>query len=269
MAVTAVLLLAPSAGRVAAQADGLFADVEPALTRQFPDGGAAGVRGITTTQSRLVTVDTEHLAAARGMVAAAGSVELGNAPILTLNLFDDVVLSGVVEATEPTASGTGYVLFGRVDGVDHGTLTLLVYEEGLVGTVRTATANYDIRPIGDGVHAIRQVDTSMLPPESEPLLPPSPFPDADAEDPPISSADDGSVIDVAVFYTGAARTGASGLMGITGITGLVDKMVADTNFAFRNSGVTQRIRLVRLQRVRDPGSVGRMQSNHRQPAPSL
>ena len=230
---------------------GLFFPTEETLAQLAgPDSDPETAPGVTTLRSRPVRVDIAQLAAAR----AAGS------GTLLLNLFGDVALSGLVERTGPTASGTGYVLSGRLDGLELGTMTLLVYDEGLVGTVRTPDGIYTIRPLGGGAHAISQIDVSGLPPGGEPLVPP-PSPDADAEapdadpfgaldaDPPVAASDDGSVIDVAVFYTPAARDGARRLTGVSGITALIDLMIENSNAAYADSAVFQAIRLVTAQQV--------------------
>ena len=55
-----------------------------------------------------------------------------------------------------------------------------------------------------------------------------------------------SVIDVAVFYTPAARVLGSGFVGIETEIAL---MAAETNMAYRDSGVNQRIKLVAVEEV--------------------
>ena len=101
--------------------------------------------------------------------------------------------------------------------------------------------------MGNGVHAISQVE-SALPPDDEPLRPPEPSGGlgASAADPPTGTLDDGSVIDVAVFYTDLVRTGAPGLSSVSNVTQLVDRLFADTNIALRDSGVSLRMNLVHL-----------------------
>ncbi len=80
-----------------------------------------------------------------------------------------------------------------------------------------------------------------MPPEGEPLIPPPPAAGApDAAD-PTAGDDDGSVIDVAVFYTPAARQKEG---GSAAIEALIDLMIAETNQAYADSGVIQRVRLV-------------------------
>ena len=254
-----MLALASAAEAQVARVGGLFTEVEPELsanasleTLSSPSllPNAAETPGVPTIHSRLVRVALDQLAAARA-AATAVDVEGGSGAALALNLFDDVVLSAIVERATPTASGTGYALSGRIDGGEEprelGAMTLLVYGETLAGTVSASAGTFTIQPVGDGVHAISQVDTSALPPPGEPLLPPLP-----AADPPAASTEDTegvSEIDVAVFYTPAAQTGAATLSGIAGIIGLVDLMFENANAAYARSGVMQRVRLVRLQEV--------------------
>ena len=225
--VCCVLVLVLPGADLHAQRGGVFLPAETS-------GDADPAPGVTVLRSRLVRVDLGALAAAR-----ADAQPGATPPALTLNLFGDVVFSVVVERTTPTASG--YTLQGRLDGVELGTMTLVVNGEVVAGAVRTPQATYRIRSAGDGLHAIRQIDPSTLPPGGEPLIPPPVDVDPPAADPPIAAADDGSVIDVAVFYTPAARR-AEG--GTTAIEALIDLMIAETNHAYDDSGVIQRVRLV-------------------------
>ena len=165
----AVLLLSGwPAGEAAAQPAGLFtaasaSGAEVGATRSEPDS--------LTMRRRLVTIDLGQLvpgtdAAARG---AAGGIEIAPSGVLTLNLFDDAVFTGLVERTAPTFSG-GQSLSGRLQGVEMGTVTLVVNGDVVAGTVRTPEATYRIRPAGNGLHAVSQVDLSQLPPQGEPIL---------------------------------------------------------------------------------------------------
>ena len=162
---------------------------------------------------------------------------------LVLNLFDDVVLTGIVEHVEPTASG--HALWGSLEGVELGTMTLVVNGKVVVGTVRTLDAVYSIRTAGDGTYVIRQIDESSLPPLGEPLeASPSPRdPSTQSDD---IQPDDGSVIDVMVVYTPLAKHREGGRAAIEA---LIDLFVAETNQAYTNSGVIHRIRLVLREEV--------------------
>ena len=90
---------------------------------------------------------------------------------LTLNLFEDVALTGIVERTAPTFSG-GYSISGRLVGKPLGTLTIVVNGETVAGTVRTLGGTYRIRSVGGGQYTISEVkepplDCEVLEPESE------------------------------------------------------------------------------------------------------
>ena len=86
----------------------------------------------------------------------------GGSMALRLNLFDDVVLTGMIDRRTPTYSG-GYALSGRLAGVAGGSVTLVVNGSVVAGTVRIPGTTYRIRPAGSGRHAILQVDPSQLP----------------------------------------------------------------------------------------------------------
>ena len=105
-----------------------------------------------TLRRREVTVDIGLL----DRVSAAGT-----RTALTLNLFDDFVLLGVIEKRRPTFSG-GYVLSGRLAGVAGGSVTLVINDSVVAGSVRLPAATYRIRHAGAGRHAIIQVDPSQF-----------------------------------------------------------------------------------------------------------
>ena len=85
----------------------------------------------------------------------------GGSTALTLNLFDDAVLTGIIDQRTPTYSG-GYALSGRLAGVAEGSVTLVVNGSVVAGTVRLPGATFRIRPAGAGRHAIIQVDPSQF-----------------------------------------------------------------------------------------------------------
>lgn len=252
--VLAALLLGSLADDdVEAQIGGLFLEVEPSMALEDISTDPSGTR----IRGRLVRIDFERLADARVDAGRGGAAPAA----LRLNLFDDVVFSAIVESTASTASG--YSLSGRLDGVQLGTVTLVVNGDVVAGTVRTPLATFTIRSTSIGVHVIRQVDPLTLPQGGEPLVPPTvptrydrigpitfpdretPFPSMDA-DPPLSADEDGSRVDVLVLYTPAARAGEG---GADAIEVLIDLMVAETNASYANSGVIQRISLVQTLEV--------------------
>ena len=229
---------APSNGDARkAQPGGLFSEVE---------GDPPPSPGVETLASRLVGIDFGQLARVTKppdgpKTRAAG--ETATPHTLVLNLFDNVVFTGIVEHVEPTASG--HALWGGLEGVELGTMTLVVNGSVVVGTVRTPDAVYTIRTAAGGAYVVRQIDESSLPPLGEPLRGPLSTPGARSESDNVPP-DDGSVIDVMVVYTPAAKHFEGGRAAIEA---LIDLFVAETNQANANSGVTHRIRLVLSEEV--------------------
>ena len=105
-----------------------------------------------TLRRREVSIDMQRLA----------RVVEGEPRALRLNLFENVVLTGIIERWAPTLSG-GTALSGRLAGVPGGTVTLVVNGSLVAGTVRLPGSTYRIRPAGGGSHFIIQVDPSLLP----------------------------------------------------------------------------------------------------------
>ena len=224
----------PDADDDETQDDGLFSEVE---------GDPPPSTDVETLAGRLVGIDFGQLDQVTDPSIEPKDPASGKPTTpqtLVLNLFDDVVFTGIVEHVEPTASG--HAFWGSLKGVELGTMSLVVNGEIVVGTVRTPSEVYTIRTAGDGKYVIRQIDESSLPPLGEPLEVPPPSPGVrpktdDGADP----LDDGSVIDLMVMYTPLAKRYEGGRASIEA---LIDLFVAETNQAFAKSGVTHRINLV-------------------------
>ena len=159
----AMFLLSVSAGsEAAAQPGDLFRAVELS--------GAVGGRGFqppsdsATLRQRLVSVDLGLIAPPLDGTDSAS----GPTSVLTLNLFEDVSFTARMERSAPTFSG-GFALSGRLSGIETGTVTLVVNGGVLAGTVRTPEATYRIRSVGNGLHAVSQIDPERLPPLGEPI----------------------------------------------------------------------------------------------------
>ena len=131
----------PSAAGV--RSGGLFTAISP------PKQGAAE-SDPKALRRREVAVDIGQLA----------QVAADRHTALPLNLFDDVMLTGVIVKRTPTSSG-GYALTGPLFGVTGGKVALVVNGDVVAGTVRLPGATYRIRPAGAGRHAIVQVDPSQ------------------------------------------------------------------------------------------------------------
>ena len=249
-------------GSAAAQGAGLFVDAEPESAHprvNAPDAPTAV--GVAAQRQRAVRVDATRLAAARA------AVERDGASRLTLNLFDDILLVAVID--QIAATSAGYSLSGRIDGEESSSMVLVVNGDVIAGEVSTLTGTYTLRTARDGTRVIRQLDPSTFPPEAPERQPPpssardrpgaGPILSADharaapglvsaplAVDASSAGPEDGSVIDILVAYTQAARTAEGGR---DQIGALIDLMIAQTNLAFRYSGVITQLNLVHTAEV--------------------
>ena len=167
-AATVALLTALTVLAVEAQPPALFTPVDAPP----PSGSLDAI----TLRSRVVTIDLGQLDHAQAVVAEPSSqpphTKAGSrtdkqraAPApgtpLTLNLFDDTVVTGLVEWTEPTFSG-GYAVSGRLVGDPLGSMTLVVNGERVVGTVQSPEGTYRIRSIGPGLSTVSEVEEPPL-----------------------------------------------------------------------------------------------------------
>ena len=166
---TVAVLLAWAAPAVDAQPGALFTPVN--------EPPPAGPLDDITLRSRVVTIDLGQLDHAQAAVAAppdpaphtrtlslrTDTQRAAPAPgtTLTLNLFDDTVVTGIVEWTEPTFSG-GYAISGRLVDDPLGSLTLVVNADRVVGTVQTSEGTYRLRSVGDGLSTISEVEEPPL-----------------------------------------------------------------------------------------------------------
>ncbi|HZR98409.1 MAG TPA: M12 family metallo-peptidase [Chloroflexota bacterium] len=265
-AVVALAILVAAIGpslvvQPASAQNGLFSDA----TRQ-PDVPLVVPRPVV--RQRLVDVNFALLdSAARAGVGSA----------LTLNLFNsagalypEIIVAATRDRVERTSSGQGIIWVGKVPG-DLGSQVTLVSERGaLAGDIRTGGRLYHIRSLGQGVHAIDELNPGAFPPDDH-LLPggvrlgggasaaraavaaaiasragaspsdASVAAPAAAAPPPTTAADDGLTVDFMVVYTPAA---AAENGGTAGMDTQVDLAIADVNGAYANSAVNFRARLV-------------------------
>ena len=164
---TVAVLIALAAPAVEAQTADLFTPVnEPPPPAIASDD--------LTVRSRMVTMDLAQVQAAvagppgqtahtKGTSTRTDKSSSAPAPgtTLTFNLFDDVVVTGMVERTAPTFSG-GYSVAGHLVEEPLGTMTLVVNGKTVAGTVRLPGEIYHIRSVGGGLYAISEVEEPPL-----------------------------------------------------------------------------------------------------------
>lgn len=87
-----------------------------------------------------------------------------------LNFFPDAEYVAVLERYEP-ASPDGYTWIGRIAGVEHSQVTLVVGGGILTGNVTVENELFQVRWVDEPVYGVYQVDRTSYPPEAEPLEP--------------------------------------------------------------------------------------------------
>ena len=187
---------------------------------------------------RRVRVDRDVLAAARYDVENAGE------GLLLLNMRDGLGVDVTVERTAPTR--WGYSLSGRVAGGAAGFVTLVVHEEVVAGSIWTPNASYELLPLGDGTHTLRDLTN-----EPEVKCRSVPQPELESAD-RASGVDEGSVVDVLMVYTSAAEervAGGSTEAAQSWLKAFSELSVALTNDAFERSGALVSLSLVGVERV--------------------
>ncbi len=160
---------------------------------------------------------------------------------LGLNLFPDTSLTAVPDKVISVASGKlmwhGYI---EGEGSTEGEVTLVVNEEVMVGTIRHASRLYKVGYGGSGEHLIQEVNPNEPLPEIPPISVDHLPSGVQAQVSP-QGVDDGSVIDIMILYTPAARKAQGGRRAMEA---LIELAVEEANQAFINSEVDSRLRLV-------------------------
>ncbi|MGB5342036.1 MAG: M12 family metallo-peptidase [Thermoanaerobaculia bacterium] len=191
-----------------------------------------GEDAASAIRTRFVEVDLGQIESATGVAA----------PTLVLNLFPDSVFTARLDRAGSTVSGGRYWT-GHLKEISSGTVSLVVRDGALTGSVNTGEDLFQIRHLRDGVHSVREADPASFAQELEPIE----VSGAGADLPKaVEVLDDGSNIDILVVYTPTARDNAG---GTTAIKNLIDLAVVESNQSYANSGISQRLSLGDVQEV--------------------
>ena len=143
-------------------------------------------------QGRFVRIAHNELQRARAEVGNFGRSHL------LLNMSERLQLDVAVERTTRTLDG--YTLSGNIDGGKGGFVTLAVHQQMVAGSIWTWGTNYEVAPVGGGVHAVRQVMDEPVEcvgvVQAQPVDPTEPVPTT-------STIDEAVVVDVLAFWTPA------------------------------------------------------------------
>ncbi|MEO7650945.1 MAG: CARDB domain-containing protein, partial [Bryobacteraceae bacterium] len=202
-------------------------------------------RGVKRVRAVEISPGLFAPAAAKRLLAARKANRLAEAGGLEMNFFDGKSLPVRWTAVEQSADWKSRVWTGVVEGAAQGHAVLIVNDGMMTGNFSRGDGTmYQLRPGEDGTHWVREVDQSQFSDELHPLRDSGPVLAGDGTVPPQAgdaAADDGSVVDVMVLYTQAARVKAGGAQAMQQ---LVNLGIAETNQGYANSGVIQRVRLV-------------------------
>ena len=231
----ASIVLAVAALPIWGAEEGLFIPVDAADAAHLAPASVS--EGSTVTgQQWLVRVDRGRLFSTIRTVEHAGFGRL------LLNVARGTAFEVAVERTRRTLSG--HALSGRVVGAAGSAVTLVVHAEAIMGSIWTLGGTYEVAPLEDGVHVVREVDPSTRLPLGEPIRREGGWGNA----PPVGQAneDGGNVVDVLVLWTPKAgeNIGDQAQMRL-----LADHAVAWANDAYERSGAKVRLNLVGTELV--------------------
>lgn len=141
------------------------------LFSDYPSGAGTDVsKGTdpTVIRERLVMINIQSLSAMADQVGAGLAAQS-----ISLNLFPDVRLDFIPKKTEKSRNGKLTILTGSIAGGGSfmGNATFVFGDGVVTGNIKPGLGSviYQIRISSSGVHYVREVDTSKLPPESDPV----------------------------------------------------------------------------------------------------
>ncbi|MDR4504951.1 MAG: zinc-dependent metalloprotease [Candidatus Scalindua sp.] len=193
----------------------------------------------TIVRSRYVNVNFTLLAEEKDVA----SKSQGDDSLIVLNLFDEVAVTAINERVERRSSSS-YTWIGWIPEREVGQAVLAVEGGHMAGNITIGGKMYQVRSIGNGVHAIYEIDQGAFSDEHPPI--PVEGLDDSHEADQSSQEDSASTIDIMVVYTDDARAAAG---GTSSINAQIHLAISETNQSYANSGIFQRVRLVHAQEV--------------------
>ncbi|HKX26927.1 MAG TPA: M12 family metallo-peptidase [Blastocatellia bacterium] len=185
----------------------------------------------------------------RGLTLVRIDLEALQQPSVEMRLRGDVTSRAITQQID-RRSETDFTWYGELSDAP-GQAILVVKGEIVVGTIRRDKELYKIRTVGEGLHAVIEIDESAFPQDDTPSFqekerqtPAAPLPKRGTQDSTLSSRT--PVIEVLVAYTAAAET-AQG--GAAQVEALIQLAVDETNQSYRNSRINAQVHLARTNKV--------------------
>jgi hypothetical protein len=138
---------------VSAQPQALFIEAAP------PEN-LSGTSGPQIMRARYVTLNQDLLRA----ISASTADQAPSIDRFTLNLFDDATYQAVYESLETPSQGN-FIWLGHLEGQPDSQVSLAIEAGIMSGSVSLPGASYQVRYLGEGLHAIYQIDQSAYPPD--------------------------------------------------------------------------------------------------------
>lgn len=223
----------------------LLSDDDPLLEKKIPP-----TEGVVVIQERHVLPDPNSINA----LFDTPIEELLAADGFAATLFDGKsYLMKVERRTELSATSTEVA--GRLEGVENGSFNLIRHISGkLAATFALDGQQFRLVALPDEGYALIDIDESGYPSGGEPIPVVSPEDDTSgAIDENDGSAevesDDGSVLDVLVVYTPAAKAQAPGGGTAADIETLIGLAISEANTGFSDSGIQLEFNLVHTEEI--------------------
>lgn len=231
--------------------DALFGSVTDKINALMNDAALLATVTDGVALARITTVRVEQLG--RSAVATATSPRLGER--VTLNLFEGTTLVAVRDETYANPSGS-YTWIGHIADIPLSQATFVVQGNTLYGAIQApGVGEFAVQPLDGTNHLIQQADAQTILPEDDThiaetgqeahqgeALQADQATQTAAMQAALagSTADNGSLIDVAVVYSDDVNDANA--------QSFAELFTAYTNQAYKNSGVNQRVWLVDVER---------------------
>ncbi len=192
------------------------------------------------------TFSSENLVGVRAELLGASPIDAAHPLVLALDLESGVRENARFETRAELASGA-IAFSGSLDGAPQSQVIFVQRGEVVAGTVRDGARLYKLNWAGAGWHRVARVHENLFPPcattqaqaISEIAAPPGQGAGGYLSNP-------NPTIDVMVVYTPLASQNAGGTVAIES---LIDLAVLESNQAYANSQVVQRLRLVHQEEL--------------------
>jgi len=157
---------------------------------------------------------------------------------VTLNLFTDTTFTATLSKASVDHNGV-VVVSGTVTDQPGSEVSLAFKDDSLAGTLNVAGSFYRLRMLDSSQALLEQLNLANLPVDTISPIPPKITYNLQTQG--LVGDDDGTLLDVLVVYTAAARNKAG---GTSSIQSSIAQAISDANTSYKNSLVNTQMNLV-------------------------